>query len=143
MSTSTIPGVPKRPDAIMAEIETIEAEVAMVQTCVRDEGRRISACERDYLDELLLERADLYRSLRRAAPIEIEPDRLQSLRDTLQRESAVSQMQFGVLAVASGGMLTAMTSPELSSGGVLLVLCGGIALGGVRFARGLTAYFRR
>jgi hypothetical protein len=26
---------------------------------------------------------------------------------------------------------------------VLLVLCGGIALGGVRFARGLTAYFRR
>ena len=130
--------------AVIAEIETIEAEVELVRACVRDEGRVMSDAERGYLDELLLDRAALHRSIQRQQADMITQARLRRLHAyAQQRDAAVQQMQFGGLAVVSGVMLTEMTSIGFASGSALLVLWGAVAFGGFRFVRGLTDYLRR
>ena len=129
---------------VIEEIETIEAEVELVRACVQSEGRAMSSAERGYLDELLLERADLYRAHQQLRTESLHRARLQSLyTDALQRADAIRQMQAGGLAVASAIMLTAVATPAVASGELILAVWGGVALGGFRFARGLTDYLRR
>jgi len=126
------------------EIETIEAEVELVRTCVRSEGRSMSSAERGYLDELLLERAHLYRAHQTQQHESHYRARLLSLyTDALQRANAVRHMQAGSLAVASSIMLTAVATPSSVASGAVLAIWGGVAIGGVCFARGLTDYLRR
>ncbi len=128
----------------LEEIEIIEAEVELVRACVRAEGRVMSAAERGYLDELLLERADLFRAHQQQRTESLYRARIQTLyADARQRAHAVRQMQYGGLAVASGVMLTIASAPAGASSGLLLAVWGGVAIGGFRFARGLTDYLRR
>lgn len=130
-------------DAIL-EIEAIEAEVDFVRATVRAEGRVISAAERNYLDELLLERARIFRMHQ----CQIEETRLRAQLQGLyayarHRDRAIQQMRYGSLAVAAGMVLTLAADANLVSGEMLPALWAVVGLGGVRFARGLTTYIRR